>query len=901
MRGFFETLSRVLDPSTTTPGFASIFVSRAKTRFFELRSFRLLSIFCFLFFAVILLETRFGSLPPLGPFLDPFSGVWARHVSPFEENQDQSTLMGLKSTVRIVVDHQQIKHIFAENSDDVFFAQGYVVASDRLWQMEYLARTAESRLSEIMGRKALASDLFFARLGLAESAKDSLALLNQDPIAHRALESYSKGVNAYIDELNKKRLPIEYLVLGHAPEYWTPLKSALIMKYFAWINSGFSQDLALTKSRSRLTGAEFDELFPSSRAISGQNEQVSGQAHGLTLKDDISLMDRRRMDIYPDDIDLHEFDKRVVDLDLPHERMDGYAWAVPSSRSLSGSAMLASSCRSSLLLPANWYWIQLTSPEIEVLGATIPGMPGLVSGLNADVAWTTQPSQTDLVDWYELRYRDERRSEYLFDNSWRPVVSREVSIPVRDEEPVKVLVRQTHLGPLLADDFADDTDGSSIASPSSALPVPSVHRGLVMRWVGMEPSTDLRLFIALNGVRNLTSCRRALESYRGPSLDLLCADAKGGLGSWRGGLAPIRRPGQGRLVGDGTRADFEWKGWMPFTELSKVPRNMKLNGTSRDWLMVGKSNQDLFDNFESFENCENCENSAKLPGADRGFQEARIAEHLRGKSKLSSDDLLRIQADTLSVAARKLSPALIAALDLNKLDQASVGALKALRSWDFRFEENSVGAAIYEAWLKRVEKYLWESRFPVQGYQYPSLWRTIELISSATGGHWVDQPETAAVETLSAVVTQALSEAVIDLKAATGTSDQAKWTWASVDVSKLRHAGKIDGLAEFRFSRRGSETSIQFHQPEIGSGLQFVVAMDKEPRIWGMYPGGQSGDPRSPFFDSFVQKWAKGDLTELAYISRNGAQKLFQDPERHSKQHSIHALQPLHARGARGL
>ncbi|HVK60959.1 MAG TPA: penicillin acylase family protein, partial [Bdellovibrionales bacterium] len=198
---------------------------------------------------MVLLDTRFGLVPPLGEVLSPYRGLWWRPTPLFETHTKKHDLKidGLKAKVVIKVDHDQITHIFAENDHDLYFAQGYLLASQRLWQMEFLLRTGSGRLSEVFGEKTLEFDRFFRKMGIAQAANQSAALMMEDAVTGPPLTAYTNGVNAYIATLTEKTLPFEYKLLGHKPEQWKVENAAALLKFMAWNLSGFSRDIALTR------------------------------------------------------------------------------------------------------------------------------------------------------------------------------------------------------------------------------------------------------------------------------------------------------------------------------------------------------------------------------------------------------------------------------------------------------------------------------------------------------------------------------------------------------------------------------------------------------------------------------------------------------------------------------
>ena len=222
----------------------------------------------FLFFTIatagitVLLNNKIGSIPPVGKFLSPFTGFWQNAEVRNEEIFLPDEIKGLKNEAVVKVDSQRVPHIFAENEDDLYFLQGYLTARDRLWQMEFMIRAAGGRVSEIFGDRALEYDRMQRRIGIPFAAENSIAHLETDPVAKNVLNSYSAGVNAFIESLSNRDLPLEYKLLDYSPEKWTPYNSALLLKFMANMLTGKEYDFEYTNALKFLDRETFNLLFP---------------------------------------------------------------------------------------------------------------------------------------------------------------------------------------------------------------------------------------------------------------------------------------------------------------------------------------------------------------------------------------------------------------------------------------------------------------------------------------------------------------------------------------------------------------------------------------------------------------------------------------------------------------
>jgi len=782
-------------------------------------------------FAIFALDRSWGDFPPVAELLSPFTGLWQRARSPFDPGTKahRYELAGLHGRVEVQIDSDQIKHVFAENDDDLYFAQGWISAADRLWEMEFLTRLAAGRLAEIVGAKALPYDRLFRKLGIPDAAKETAALMLQDSDTGPALRAYAAGVNAYIQTLDPKRLPFEYRLLGQKPETWTTEKAALLLKLMTFNLSGHSIDLQLTRSRSVLTREEFDELFPLDLRAQMPDPVIP---KGTNWSFGAS----------PPHSPKSEFvaDLKVLDrLPQPNPANGSNNWVVSGKKSTTGLPILSNDIHLDYGLPSLWYEMQLVSPRQNVYGIALPGAPGIILGFNQKIAWGVTNGGSDVLDWYQLRYRDDRRNEYLYDGNWRPVVSREVEIRIKNAKPETLLLRSTHFGPVVYED--------------SEVPAkPWIPKGLAMRWAGLDPGNELKSFLLLNRAKTADECRAALENYQNPSQNFVCADSGGKIGLWHMGRFPVRWAGQGRLISDGSSTEYDWKGWVPRTDVPSV------KNPERGFL--SSANQ--------FPTDERYPYYLGWPYAPP-WRGTRINDVLRQKKKFSPEDLVRMQTDTYAVPAREALPALLGATLPQVLDEPEKEALAELQKWDFHFSADSVAATIFHAWFQTVQKRLWSQRFPDPAdYFYPRDWTTLRLIREQPDSKWFDDPATPKRETLRTVAAASLKEALSEITERMGTSNIKKWQWGRYHPTRFGHIAKIPGLGAPPMAMDGVDYSILANQGHHGPVWKMVVALGPKPRAWAVYPGGQSGDPTSPYFDNFLEPWRRGQMKEVVFLAK---------------------------------
>ena len=764
----------------------------------------------------------------MGWLLNPFNGPWKRAPGLFEAGRGELRLKGLSAPVTIVVDRDQVKHVFASNDHDLYLAQGYILASERLWQMEFMVRVAHGHLAEIMGAKALDYDMYFTKLGVPAAAAASVPRMLQDAVTGPAIRAYSEGVNEYIASLKPADYPFEYKLIGVSPALWSVNSAAYLLKFMAWNLNARGGDLQLARSEHVLGRSGFEDLFPVDLKVP---EPVIPPGTKQVEKSPVPLGPR---EVFEPSLEV------LKPMPTPNPANGSNNWAVSGKKSVTGLPILSNDIHLGLGLPALWYEMQLVSPTQNSYGIALPGAPGIILGFNRSIAWGATNGGDDVMDWFQLRFRDERRSEYLFDGVWRPVISHEVKIPVRGAPDVTLAVRETHFGPI-------------VYEPGEKTLSPAYGGGLALRWMTLNESNELRSFLLIDRAKTMEEFRRALEGYITPAQNFLVADNKGNIGLWEMGRFPLRWKGQGRMISDGSDSLYDWKGYLSPEEVPSVrnPARGFISSANQAPFAPGESSYDFGWAFEA------------------PWRSMRINELLRARAKFAPEDFIKMQRDTVAVSTRELIPVLRSALAGEKLNDRETRALATLETWDFRYEEDSNGAPLAYTWLRESEAGLWSRLFPDHSsFAYPPLTRTIEIFKDPSS-KWFDNPATEVVETRLSIVRMALDRAISLVEEKTGTRDPAKWKWASYRPTSLFHMSKIPGLGVENFSAAGMEHSIFANTGQHGPVWKMVVAVSSssKPRAFGVYPGGQSGDLFGPHATDFVNAWRAGQMKELQFMT----------------------------------
>ncbi|HYA48773.1 MAG TPA: penicillin acylase family protein, partial [Burkholderiales bacterium] len=658
------------------------------------------------------------------------------------------TVPGLREEVRIAWDARHVPHIFAANDHDLCFAQGYVTARDRLWQMEFQLLYAAGRISEVIGPMGLQQDLFNRRFGMVWAAENSLRKCREDPGTREAMEAYTAGVNAYIGGLGPKDLPIEYKILDYRPEPWTELKCALLLKTMAYMLTSYHRDALLTAVRDALGESAVWALFPVDaplvdpviprgtvwdftpiplpvRAPEAALKSGPGGAGAAPSADEGAFGPIGTQ---------------------PGPGIGSNDWAVSGKLTKSGYPILCNDMHLGLTLPAIWYEVQLNAPGIDVRGVSFPGAPLVVAGYNRDIAWGYTNGTDDVLDWYAIKFKDATRAEYFYDGAWRKTAVREETIKVRGGRTVVDKVVYTHHGPVVR----------RPGEPGAA----NIPVDCALRWLGHDGTNELRTLAGLNRARNYDDYVKAMETWDCPSQNIVFAD-RTTIALWHQGLFPLRRKGQGRFILDGSDPANDWLGWIPRAH------NPHLKDPQRGF--VSSANQPATDSSYPY-----------YLGADYASFErgARINEILAAAKDVTPEDMIRMQADVLDIRARAVVPRLSGLVHLVPMTDAETKSLQELKNWDFEARAAALAPTIFEAFWNRINALTWEDekKGGMVIMPTPTTEVMIDLVLNHPDSEWFDDKTTEARETLADIASKAFRTAVFELQKKWGPFGPG-WRW----------------------------------------------------------------------------------------------------------------------------
>ncbi|HXF54476.1 MAG TPA: penicillin acylase family protein [Hyphomicrobiaceae bacterium] len=752
-------------------------------------------------------------------------------------------IAGLSGGVEVVRDREAVPHIFATTLDDLHIGLGFTHAQDRLWQMELLRRSAAGRLSEIFGERTLDTDIFLRTLDLYGHAERSVAALPDN--ARAALEAYARGVNAFIARKPgafETRLPPEFLFLGHAPEPWRPADSVAVVKMMALMLSANLRDeiKRLAYAARGLTPAEIADLMP---AVSG--------TPGLPPVDEIIPLRRAASG---------ELRARSATKQGFADASAGASnnWVVSGARTRSGKPLLANDPHLGLTAPSIWYLVHLAlvepdSSTANIVGASLPGTPLVVLGRSDTLAWGFTNTGADVQDLFIEKLHPAKPNEYLAPDGWRPFVVEEMRIVVRGSDPKLVERRRTRHGPVL----------------------PATYKGLrslladghvaALQWTALsDEDTTIAAGLFDPQTRTVADYLERMRLYQVPMQSMVVADTSGAIAMIAPGRVPIRDPANlvaGRAPVPGWEEVYDWKGYIPFEELPRVVDPPKG--------VIATAN-------------------ARIPGIRDGLvltwdwepdsRQRRLDELIVARLAHDMDTMRQAQADVLSLDFRRLKSLMVAAL--HGAENVDRGVLAQLHVWDATMRADAAEPLIFTAWLRAALDAIYRDELEAafgDFFDARSAESLSRLLEGRTARDWCDDVRSSGREDCPAVLAAALRVALADLEQRYG-SDRTRWRWGSAHYALSEHrpfgqlepfggffnvkvasAGGSDTLnrGQFRFSEE--PPYVNRHAATLRAIYDFA---DLDSSLF-IHATGQSGNPFSPFYRNFAERWARGEYITI--------------------------------------
>lgn len=766
--------------------------------------------------------------------------LWAIFRRPLPQVKGEQRLDGLDAAVEIVRDRWGVPHIYAENEHDVWFAQGFVHAQDRLFQMEYARRLARGTMAEAFGPAALEADRWSRVLGFWRATLGDLEALDAGERA--ALKAYAAGVNAYI-EARRYRLPAEFALTGHKPEPWRPEDSLGVLKVLGWALSqnweGEILRLQLLHALGPERALDLDPFYPAASPLivptAGQiSPQAAAEATGRLLAAYRAASEW--------------FGKAGA--------AGSNNWVVGPDRTATRRPLLANDPHLTVSMPALWYQnhLEVQGGGVQVSGATMPGLPGVIAGHNARIAWGLTAGRADTQDLYVEQRHPEQPTTFRHGETWAPaqVLSEEIRVRGQAEAQVQEVVITGH-GPLI----------NSLLPADQASDLPP----LALRWSGHTPGSSMAGLLALQKAADWPSFRAALALVCDPSQNLVYADVEGNIGYQYVGRIPRRRSGYGLLPSRGWTGEGEWEGWLPFEELPHAfnpPQGYALSA----------NNKPAPDDYPHF------------LGADwfPGYRATRIERMLHARPRFTVRDFQNMQTDLYSVQAESLQPYMIMATGPGLLEQRVV---RELETWNLFVEVDSFPAAAYEVMrIHLLDLVFGDKLGPLSPHVKGISFSDIFAASAFTGkaslalanlleqeeSWWYHDAATGQPRTRQEVLDRALKATATTLYELIG-KEPRKWAWGKVHQVEFAHLFGRGRFLRTMFNRgqypvggdeqtvwmTASELQMPFGLVTTSATYRQVLDVGDWDRSTAVLSTGQSGQPTSTHYADMIDLWREGE------------------------------------------
>lgn len=739
-------------------------------------------------------------------------------------------LRGLKGHATIRRDEWGIPHITATHRPDLFFAQGFVHAQDRLWQMEINRRAATGRLAELLGESGLETDRLTRTLGFNRLAQTSWAKMGGQVAAD--LEAYTAGVNAYLE--GKPALPVELLLLNHRPEPWQLIDSIAFGRLQGWaLSHGWASELLRAQLAEAVGTKMADEL-----------EIQYADRNPLTLPQGIQF----------NQLSLDPMTQAATGSFLGKGTIDGggrgsNGWVIAGRHSATGHAILCNDMHLPLTSPSLWYYLHLRlegEGGYHAAGVSQPGMPYILVGHNDHIAWGATLTFNDVEDLFVEKLHPEDPGRYQFQDEWRQAEIYDEPIRVKGEADHIERVIVTHHGPIVSN------------------VLPNNGQALAMSSMALRPYETFDGFAMINEARNWDDFVAGVRHIETPSLNLVYADTQDNIGYYVTGKVPIRAAGQGLVPAPGWTGDHEWVGEIPFAEMPHA-----FNPESG--YLITSNNRIVGDDYPYFLG------TAWMNGYRARRLNDLISSQLQEAGRVTLEDCQRFQMDVYSLPGRELVERLA---NLTTTDSDASLSLRLLREWDYWLTSESVGGTVYQILLVRLAQTILGGRLSLE-LQMAFLGKGPHYLLTPTNefyGHWtvtllrlLDDPANGWLAERDAVLTRCLAETAVELRRLLG-NDPQKWQWGQLHQIRFSHAMSVQPPLDLIFDQGpvpiGGDTDTVNQTATIPDKLyetnafavsyRQVVDMGNLANSRAMYAPGQSGHLGSPLYGNMIQPWLTG-------------------------------------------
>ncbi len=776
---------------------------------------------------VLVLNNAIGGLPPLGRFISPQHGFW-QNAEPASMNfSSELNFPSLQKDADVYFDDRMVPHVFVEEENDAFFIQGIPSCEIPPLANGISNSCCGRKVNRNIRRRArfayLNNDRNMRRLGMVYAARRSLLEMEKDDATRTQLDAYTAGVNAYIGQLTTATLPLEYRLLNYYPEKWTNLKTALFLKYMSYDLTGAESDIEYTNAKAFFSKEDFDKLYP---VFHDSLDPVIPRG---TIYPSPSILPQT-----PATADSLYFNWKApatAEPVKPDRNNGSNNWAVNGSKTKSGRPILCNDPHLGLNLPSLWYEMQISTPAYNAYGVSFPGAPAIIIGFNDSIAWGVTNAERDVKDFYNIEFKDATRAQYRFNNQWKNAELQVEKYLMKDGSSFYDTVAYTVFGPVMYD---DRFNGNGRVS----------NLNLAVRWSAHDPTNELKTFSLLDKAKNYSDYENAISSFSCPGQNFVFASKTGTIALWQQGKFPAKWKYQGDFIMPGNDSSYSWQGYIPHEE------NPHIIDPARGF--VSSANQAPADSAYPY----------FLSGSFDLYRGFIINRYLSRMWNITTDDMQKMQTDNYNVFAEMMLPLLLKHINSPALDDNEKKALDIINRWNYRNDSEEQGPVIFTVWTDELEQLVWGDELSRQRppYEMPQSATLLDALLKDTSFSFIDNVNTPVKENLTDIVTAAFKKsAAVFVKA----EESAKNTWAIFKDAGLRHLLRIEPFSRYHLNIGGGENIINATKQFHGPSWRMIVELTDSVNAYGVYPGGQSGNPGSKYYDGFVDSWTNGRYYKL--------------------------------------
>lgn len=718
----------------------------------------------------------------------------------------------LNHNVSVIRDEKGVPHINAKSLHDLYVAQGFVTAQDRLFQMDLSRRQASGQLSEVIGDATVDRDSYFRTLGLRRAAEASYSAYSKD--AQNVLNWYADGVNAYIKyAIKHSKLPVEFKILKYKPTKWSAIDSLAIGKYMAFDLGGHWNEQAFRYyAMNKFSKEKALELFPANNDLDPY--------------------------IIPSNTSKIDVEKSFASAIIPPVWNGSNDWVVSGSKTKSGKPLLADDPHLGLATPSIWYETQLKSGAMNVSGVIFAGVPGIIVGHNEHIAWGVTNVGPDVQDLYIEKRNPNKKDEFLYDGKWEKanVVNETIKIKGKKNKVLPVMI--TRHGPVISE-FASDAGKNTVFS---------------LQWTALQPTTELEAVLKFDAANDWNSFKKGLDLFEAPAQNFVFASDDGTIAYRANGKIPIRKKGDGLMPVPGWTSDYGWKSYIPYDEL---PTSIN----SKEGFISTANNKVVDDSYPY-----HISHSWAQP-----YRQLRIQEVLKQSNQLTEKDMQNLQMDVLNLQAREHTPKFIKSIKQNedKLSSVEKSALNELEKWDYKDDKNEASPLIFQTWMTEINNALFNKQISKDMMELFGDRKVVvdQLLRDSLNGKkviWID--EQGGIDQL---LLKTYKKTIKNISKEDGTT-VSSWKWGDHHKVAFKHPLSSIKILSYFFNAKdpipvgGSATTVKaagYDENGIvdhGAAWRTVVDFSDLSKSVNIVGPGQSGNIGSKWYSDQMEDWANG-------------------------------------------